>query len=269
MRDVALSLAPVAESLAADYEVLLMDLRGHGRSGRPGSYAMPDYLFDLHNVLEHNTDAPVALFGHSLGGQIVTRFSAMFPDRVHAVVVVEGLGPPARPFLADLKSSLQMEGQRILSALAAPARTRTLPDVEFAAQRLLANNPRLSAARAMTLASQATERDTAGNLVWAFDPRVSAVFLGAGENASERYWPGVQCPILLITGNHAHEYWGGAMASGPAWDGRFAQGELEARLLQFRDHEHRAFADSGHMVHFDEPEELARVTHDFLRRRYE
>jgi pimeloyl-ACP methyl ester carboxylesterase len=268
MRDVALSLLPVAQRLADDYQVLLPDLRGHGRSDKPGSYAMPDFIFDLHKLLEAVAEQPVALFGHSLGGQIATRFCAMYPDRVAAAVIVEGLGPPQRPFLSDPDTLLKIEGQRILDTLGQSASTRPLPDVEFAASRLLVNNPRLTPASAQALASQATTRDPQGNLIWAFDQRVSAVFLGS-QGDSERYWKSVRCPVLLITGEHAGEYWSTSAPPGSDWNGRFAAGELEARLAMFRDHEHLAFEDSGHMVHFDEPERLAHATHDFLRRRYE
>lgn len=270
MRDVALSLLRVAEQLAQDYQVLLPDLRGHGRSDKPGSYAMPDYLFDLHRILETCVERPVALFGHSLGGQIVTRFSALFPDQVAAAVVVEGLGPPARPhFLAEPELLLQVEAQRILDTLGQPTVTRPLPDLEFAVQRLLHNNPRLDPEWAHTLACQATTSDSDGNLVWAFDPRVSAVFLGSNLGDSERFWQAVRAPTLLISGDHAAQYWSHSAGHGSNWDGSFATGELESRLAMFRDHEHQAFDGSGHMVHFDEPDRLAHTTHDFLRRRYE
>ena len=267
MRDVALSLLPVAERLAQRYRVLLPDLRGHGRSDRPGSYAMPAYIFDLHRTVEHFQVTPVALLGPSLGGQIVARFAAMFPELVAAAIIVEGLGPPTRPTPATAGDALRMEGERLLATFGQAATSRPLPSVEFAAERLLANNPRLDRALALRLARQATERDAQGNLVWSFDPRVGSVFLSAGD--SDRYWGAVRCPTLLVTGQHAGDYWSRAVPAGARWSGDFADGELEARLATFPDHEHQAFEHSGHMVHFDEPERLAAATDEFLRRRYD
>ncbi len=267
MRDVSLSLLPLAAALADSRHVILPDLRGHGRSGKPGSYAMPEFVFDLMSVIRAlSPERPVALFGHSLGGHIVTRFSALFPDLVRAVVVVEGLGPPARPWLDDPEARLRSEAQRLLGTYD-NARQRPLPSVEFAAERLLVNNPRLDPGYALTLARQATERNADDNLVWAFDPHVGSVFLSAGEEGSQRYWSGVRCPTLLVTGGRSSEYWSHAMPPGEAWDGSFAPGELEGRLACFADHEHVEFPDAGHMVHFDEPERLADTTLDFLRRR--
>lgn len=279
MRDVALSLLPIAERLSQEYRVLLPDLRGHGRSARPGNYALPQYLFDLHclftqllnnpsgstNAADQADPEPAALFGHSLGGQIVSRFAALFPDLVAAAVIVEGLGPPARAM--DAEASLQTEGGRLLETLGIPARSRPLPSVEFAADRLRANNPRLEMSRALSIARQATELDGEGHLHWSFDPRVRSVFLGGAPTEGERYWAAVRCPTLIVSGNLAAEYWRGAIPAGVGWQGEFAQGELETRVALFPDHEHLAFARSGHMVHFDEPDHLADAVGDFLRRR--
>jgi pimeloyl-ACP methyl ester carboxylesterase len=266
MRDVALGLLPVAEALSDDFSVVLPDLRGHGKSARPGGYAMPQFLFDLHQVLDALGIERAALLGHSLGGQIVGRFAALFPRRVTAAVIVEGLGPPARPFTDDPEQALEWEAARLLESLGAPPSTRALPDLAFAAARLIANNPRLSQARAAELARAATELDADGRRVWAFDPRARSVFTGLPPADGERYWRAVRARTLIVSGALAHEYWGGAMADGTNWEGRFAPGELEARVALFRNAEHVLFEGSGHMVHFDEPERLARVVGEFLRR---
>ena len=160
MRDVALSLLPIAERLSRNYRILLPDLRGHGRSDRPGNYALPQYLFDLHCLFDTLLNTPAALFGHSLGGQIASRFCALFPDRVRAAVIVEGLGPPARAL--PPADALQAEADRLLRTLGDSRPFQTTADVAFAAERLLANNPRLAPDLALTLARQATELDSEG-----------------------------------------------------------------------------------------------------------
>lgn len=265
MRDVAWSLLPIAERLAEQRRVLLPELRGHGDSDQPGVYTIEHYLFDLLQVHEaFGLEAPV-LFGHSLGGQIVARFSALFPARVRAAVIVEGLGPPARPDTGDEAAELAAYASRLVQTLAIPSRQRPLPGLDFAAERLLINNPRLDRATARALAEHATRRNAAGELVWAFDPRVPSVFLGAGFADGERYWRQVRCPTLIVSGDQAYEYWRAQIPL--EWDGRFSPGELEARIGCFRDAEHRAFADAGHMVHYDRPRDLAEAVADFLERR--
>jgi pimeloyl-ACP methyl ester carboxylesterase len=205
------------------------------------------------------------LLGHSLGGHIVSRFAALFPDLVRATVIVEGLGPPDARHAGDPSTRLKMEGQRLIDTLSAPARQRPLPNVAFAAERLLANNPRLEPDRALELAHQGTTSNDSGELNWAFDPRVGAVFLGGGD--SVEYWAHVRCPTCIVAGAHSAEYWGRAIPASAEWKGAFAPGELEARTATFPDAELVMLEGSGHMVHFDEPDRLAEVTLDFLRRR--
>ncbi len=265
MRDVAWSLLPVALPLAERYRVLLPELRGHGESDQPGCYGMDHYLFDLHRVWDLLEVGRGALFGHSLGGQIAARFAALFPERVRAAILVEGLGPPQRPGEGDETAELREHAARLLQTLAIPARQRPLPDLQFATQRLLANNPRLPEDRARLLAEHATRRTGAGDLMWAFDPRVGSVFLGIGLKETQRFWHHLTCPALVVSGDLAFEYWRAQMPY--EWSGEFAPGELEARIRCFPDHEHVALPRAGHMVHYDQPEALTRAMADFLERR--
>lgn len=265
MRDVAWSLLPVAEPLARHYRVLLPELRGHGGSDQPGCYGMEYFLFDLHRLMDLLELPSAALFGHSLGGQIVARFAALFPERVRAAVLVEGLGPPARPDEGNEARELAGHGARLLQTLAVPAAQRPLPSLEFAAERLLVNNPRLDPQQARALARQATRVDEEGRLVWAFDPRVGSVFVNVSRAETERYWRHVRCPTLVVSGDLADEYWRAQMPY--EWSGRFAPGELAARIALFPDAEHAAFGAAGHMVHYDQPAELCRAVADFLERR--
>jgi pimeloyl-ACP methyl ester carboxylesterase len=267
MRDVGLSLLPIAEAIAQQHPVCLMDLRGHGESDRPGGYAMVQLVYDLHVVLTEVIGGPAILFGHSLGGHVVCRFAALYPELALGAIVVEGLGPPAGRTPDDPALALAMEAERIRATLSIPEKQRSLPDLAFAAERLLANNPRLPRDRAMELARQGTVVNADGELVWNFDPRAQSVFVGADTDANERYWRNVKCPTCIIAGDLAGEYWTRAMPAGSDWTGSFAPGELEARVGLFPDAELHRFEDSGHMVHFDEPDRLAETTLDFLRRR--
>ncbi len=265
MRDVAASLLPVAAPLAERYRVILPELRGHGASDQPGAYTFDHFLFDLHSTMDALALPAAHFLGHSLGGQILVRFAAVFPARVRTAIVVEGLGPPDRPG-EDEDNWLASHGRHLLDVLAIPLQQRALPSVQFAAERLLANNPRLDATQARRLAGQATRRSAQGELLWAFDPRVRGVFVARTRRVdTEPYWRNVRCPVLIVSGDLAHEYWQSQI--GLAWDGRFAPGELEARIRSFPDHEHAPMSRSGHMVHFDEPEALTRAVADFLERR--
>lgn len=275
MRDVARSLLPLAEVLADQFDVTLLDQRGHGASDYPGAYSMEYFYYDLYQVITHlqgNADAPVALVGHSLGGQICARFSGLFPELVRALVLIEGLGPPdpnwpAEP--ADESFDIDRYRQTLLDRLSISAAMRPLPSVAFAAQRLRVNNPRMSAAQAEFTARIATREvvsaDGNKELHWAFDPRVASAFVGFSMADSQRLWQANRAPVLTITGDLAHEYWRSALPA-PNYSGEFQPGEYAQRIAHFRNIEHERFAGSGHMVHFDEPDRLARSVRAFLQR---
>jgi pimeloyl-ACP methyl ester carboxylesterase len=266
MRDVAWSLLPVAEALIDQYHVLLPELRGHGRSDHPGSYAFENFVFDLHCVLDQMTQTPVAFIGHSLGGHITSRYAALFPEQVNALVMVEGLGPPDALHSPNPEAALAGYATRILQLYGEPADQRSLPSYEFAAERLLKNNPRLDPDRALVIAHKAVRADPDGTLHWAFDSRAQMVFVSAGLTPSDIFWRAVQCPALIISGDLAHEYWGTRNPHDEHFDGSYAPGEMEARASIFPKGEHLHFTHSGHMVHYDEPERLATETLNFLEK---
>lgn len=267
IRDVAPSLLPVAEYLRSSYQVVLADLRGHGFSDQPGAYAMENFLFDLHALCEYlSPNAPLVLFGHSLGGQIVSRFGGIWPTRVRAAIVAEGIGPPAHPTWRDASADDQIEryGEQLLGAFGVTQQQRVLPSLDFAAERLCKNNPRLNVAWARELATLATKLDAQNNLIWAFDPRVHTVFTNLSEANGEMYWSRVNCPTLVIGGNLAHEYWSSGISHTTPWDGKFAPGEYEARAASFPNHQFTLLPNAGHMVHYDEPDLVGQLTLDYL-----
>ena len=265
MRDVGRSLLPVAEQLAGEWFVVLPDLRGHGGSVRPGSYAFSHFLQDLRALQQHLGVARFALLGHSLGGHIACRFAALFPGAVGRLIVVEGLGPPlADSARLEPAADLDRLAERLDASVTARQRRtgRVLPDLAAAAERLQAGNPRLAPALARQLASWLTE-PAAGGLTWAFDGRAQEVFLDVSNEGNLLYWGNVQAPTLLVQGDAGHEYWR-ASFNQPGYSGHYAEGELESRRRTFKNAEIAWIAGAGHQVHYDQPDVLARICADFL-----
>ncbi len=81
----------VARELAGRTKIVAPDLRGRGSSNGLGPpYGMASHSRDLLAVLDHfKLDRPL-LVGHSLGAYIVARLAVEHPDRVSALLLVDG-----------------------------------------------------------------------------------------------------------------------------------------------------------------------------------
>ena len=274
LRDSAYSLLPVATQLAQPqhtkkvYRVLIMELRGHGGSGKSDAYAMPNFLLDLHAVIQQFAPTGCALFGHSLGGHITSKFAGLFPELVKTLIVVEGLGPPRRPHEGVEAAEIQAYRHSLLTRLAkSERRGRPITSIEDVVARLQRNNPRLQRSHAEQFAPYLVKTADDGTLQWAFDSRANSVFIGTSTNDNARFWRQVKAPTCVISGVLSYEYWGREMPA-ENFSGRFAEGEIEARAATFANHEHHWFDQSGHMVHYDEPRRLGELSRRFLEQNY-
>jgi pimeloyl-ACP methyl ester carboxylesterase len=83
----------VASTLAPDYRVLAMDLRGRGGSDKPATgYSIEQHGRDILALLDDLKVKRPVLMGHSLGAFISLAFAARYPDRVDRVILVDGGG---------------------------------------------------------------------------------------------------------------------------------------------------------------------------------
>ena len=95
MRDHAHSMIDLAKHFDPEYRIILPDLRGHGESSSSGGYSMIQFVADIRSVVcECNVEKPI-LIGHSLGGHVLSRYSACYPEEVEALVLLDGMGPPS------------------------------------------------------------------------------------------------------------------------------------------------------------------------------
>jgi pimeloyl-ACP methyl ester carboxylesterase len=86
--------APV---LAEKMRVITVDLPGHGQSDKPHIvYTMDLYARAIDAVLRETNVHSVVLVGHSNGTPVVRQFYRQFPQKVRALVIVEG---GLRPFV--------------------------------------------------------------------------------------------------------------------------------------------------------------------------
>jgi esterase len=81
----------VAQSLAADREVIALDMRGFGDSewSAAKDYSVPTMAHDIVNVLDHAGWKRALLIGHSMGGRSTTYVAAKHPARAAGLVLVD------------------------------------------------------------------------------------------------------------------------------------------------------------------------------------
>lgn len=84
---------PVTASLHEPFRTLAIDLRGHGDSGRPGTYSLQLMCDDVLGVVDQLDLQQITLVGHSLGGSVAYLVAEQQPARV-ARLIVEDAAPP-------------------------------------------------------------------------------------------------------------------------------------------------------------------------------
>lgn len=89
---------------AAGYDVLCVDLRGHGLSSAPpGPYTVPQMATDVHQLIQRLELGQVYLVGLSTGGRIATRLALDYPEGIAALALVSTKSEPAREIQAELQ----------------------------------------------------------------------------------------------------------------------------------------------------------------------
>ncbi|WP_395680752.1 alpha/beta fold hydrolase [Dokdonella sp.] len=172
--DNAATFDALAPLLARRWQVVALDLRGHGRSSHIAAgawYHYVDYFDDIRATLDHCGWHRVDLLGHSLGGTLASLFAALYPERVGELLLIEALGPLTRTLdeaLPQLRRALDQH-----AAFSARRPLRVFPTLaEAITARMLANDLSEPAARAIV--TRGIEPADGGH-VWSSDPRLTLV----------------------------------------------------------------------------------------------
>jgi len=257
--DVSASFQFVVDALDADWHVVAPDWRGFGLSERAHAdcYWFPDYVADLEFILDAVQGGSAAhLLGHSMGGNVALLYAGARPQRVRSLINLEGFGlhathaeqAPAR--FAQWLDELKQGGM-----------LRDYASRDEVATRLRKNNPRLSAARAAFLAEHWAEADGRGRFRVAGDPAhriVNPVLYRLDEAMA--CWKAVKSPSLMVLAAETDALRHVAQDRAQAWE------EVHRRLAAVPGAEIETVQDAGHMLHHDQPEAVARLIVDFLRR---
>lgn len=255
--DVAASFQFVVDALKGNWHVIAPDWRGFGLSERPqaDTYWFPDYVGDLDAIVDHYAPGEaINLLGHSMGGNVVSLYAGVRPDRVRRLINLEGFGMPVTRPEQSPKRYLKW-----LDELKEPATLRTYPSEQAVAARLQKTNPRLSDQRAAFLAQHWSSQVGEGEWEIQGDPahKKSTPLLYQVEEVLA-CWRAITAPVLWIEADDTNMWqW-----MGPKEQARI---EIDRRLGNLKQVTAKMMPDAGHMLHHDQPQLLAEMIEEFLR----
>jgi N-formylmaleamate deformylase len=94
----------LAHELEKDYDVIMMDYRGHGFSDAPqGEYKTEDYTADAVGLIEELKLKKPIVIGHSMGGSIAAVMAVERPDIPQKIVLIDPPGVVKPLFENDAK----------------------------------------------------------------------------------------------------------------------------------------------------------------------
>jgi len=251
--DVSASFQFLVDALRGDWDVHAPDWRGYGLTQWSGadSYWFPDYMGDLEAILYRlQPESAVRLVGHSLGGNVGGLYAGVRPERIACFVNLEGFGMPA-----TRSEQAPKRYARWMDELKETQGWRPYESYAALADRLQKNNARLGRERAEFLARHWGKDAEGGGVVLRSDPAhklINATLYRLDE--ARACWERVTAPVL----------WVEAEESDTRMRMKLTPEQLAERRTAFKDLRHHVVKDAGHMLHHDQPEEVARLIEEFM-----
>jgi pimeloyl-ACP methyl ester carboxylesterase len=212
---------------------------------------MAGYVDDLARLVDQQRLAPMTIVAHSLGGNIALRYAGVYPEKVKALVSIEGLGPSPKALAERARQTIdeRMRKWIDLQQNLAGRLPRRYASIEDAFRRMQAANKHLSPEQARHLTQHGVNQNEDGTFSWKFDNyvRVWPPYDMQVEEV-QQLWSRIACPTLLVYGK---ESW----ASNPQEDGR-ARHFQNARVVSFE--------GAAHWVHHDQLDAFIDTVTEFL-----
>lgn len=246
--------------LPQDYQYVAVDMAGHGLSSHraPGVfYSFPAYVADIRRVVDALQWKKFSIIGHSMGGNVAGMFSALYPEMVESVVLLDSYG-----FLpTDPKELPRVMMQGIDDMLHFEKKKEEMKERvythEKAKQRLMAANPTLSEQSACILLERGLA-EVDGGMIFTRDFRINLknivrVSLEQCQELQSR----IQAKVLMVLAEDGFE----KMFAEPE------QKKFTSTLIQgYKDREGIVMTVPGdHHVHLNNPERVASFICDFLQ----
>jgi esterase len=233
----------VCLALRDRYHVVAVDLRGHGDSewSPELDYGPAAHARDVLGLLDHLGAEQAMLVGMSLGGMSAMYATAVAPERVRALVVVD-VAPNAPPD----------RGRDVVAFMNSKVELNTLDDY---VEQALSFNPRRDRELLRTSLMFNLRQRAGGGLAWKWDPRPMAHPESRREEwnrVRQELWEraaGIETPTLLVRGRESKI---------------LLPEDAEELVAHMRDARWVEVPDAGHTVQGDNPAGLLRELEAFL-----
>lgn len=176
-----------------------------------------------------------------MGGSVASYWAGTRPERLSALALLEGLGPPDQP-----EAGLPARTAQWIDAWrAAREKSKAMPTLDDAAKRLRKHDQLLRDDLALRLAEAGT-RKVDGGYVWKHDPLHLTMGPYPFRRAyAEQYWRRITCPVLIVDAEKTTF--------------NLPDAERELRRSAFANHRYVTLPDAAHMMQRHQPAALAEL----------
>ncbi|XP_035515551.1 serine hydrolase-like protein isoform X1 [Morone saxatilis] len=246
--------------LPKECRYMAVDLAGHGLSSHrpPGVfYSFPAYVADVRRVVDALQLEKFSIIGHSMGGDVAGMFTALYPEMVDALILLDTFG--FVPTDSTEISKVMRHGMEEMCQFENKKEKKTrVYSYEKAVERLLTANPTLSEESVHILLERGLVQVDRG-FVFSRDLRVHfknivCISLEQSLEMQSR----IQAPVLVILAEEGVS----RKLSEPAPD-KFTSTLLQC--LQDEKFQHTVVKVPGdHHIHLNKPEVVAPFVSNFL-----
>jgi pimeloyl-ACP methyl ester carboxylesterase len=228
----------VAEALAAEYDVIMLDARGHGRSDAPKhGYGPKMHAKDLAGVISKLKLKRPIILGHSMGAITTLAFASLHPNTPGAILLEDP--PPWWMLQGEVskeEETQQIPRQEWMTAL----KRKTHLDLVNGQQAAM---PHWSKAEIERWAE--SKQRFSLNVIEAFDAKISRTV------DWKTILPRIKCPVLLITAD-------------PSYGSLVTNEGAKALQLLIPQLQIANISEAGHSVRHDQFEKYMKAVQTFL-----
>ena len=238
-----------APHLAKSFRVIALDQRAHGKTDQPDTgYDWPTLAMDVIGALDQLGISRAAVIGHSWGASVALSLAALHPERITALVMVDGgFSSGARSSTMtwdEYKSRLSPRDiygpkDRYLGALQRQFSHCWNDRLEHIVMTMVRSDPDGTVHERLDLSNQQ-------QMLWAM-----------WSDPTQKLLARVECPTLLVAAE------GHPQTRSAEYIER-RQSSVTETIAQLKNSKAQWVTDSGHDIGYEQPEELAKVITNFL-----